>query len=150
MNHHLYSFGGSGSGWLCSMERVDCRRVVSGEAAQWETLDLTANAANPPIKPRYNAIMAPIGPSSILIAGGFNRGDGRLGDGFIVEPEKNTVKKVIDQSATQFTFSSLGNQCQAIDSTKIIALVQDQNWVLHMVKFSFPTNRMTILKTFGK
>ena len=91
MNHQLYSFGGYDSGFLCSLERIDCRRVVGGEAAQWETLDLTANAANPPIQPRCQAIMAPIGPSSILIAGGY--GGSLLGDWFIVEPEKNTVKK---------------------------------------------------------
>ena len=67
-----------------------------------------------------------------------------------MEPEKNTVKKVIDKSATQFTFSSASYHCQAIDSTKIIALVIDQSEVLHMVKFSFPTNSFTILKTFGR
>ena len=77
---------------------MDCRAVVAGEAAQWNTLKIFKNSNT--ITPRSHAIMAPIGTSSIIIAGGYkeNRGGspgdweyegGCLGDWVILE----TVKK---------------------------------------------------------
>ena len=74
LGNHIYVFGGYDVAIKNSMERLDAMRDILTHDAQWDSLQVSAEA----IKPRLNAIFVPVNRKEILVMGGY--GDSRISD----------------------------------------------------------------------
>ena len=70
----VYVFGGYDVAIKNSMERLDAMRDILTQDAQWESIQVSAEA----IKPRLNAIFVPVNRKELLVMGGY--GESRISD----------------------------------------------------------------------
>ena len=74
LGNHVYVFGGYDVEVKNSLERLNAMRDILSHDAQWESMQVSAEA----IKPRVNAVFVPVNRNKILVMGGL--GDSRISD----------------------------------------------------------------------
>ena len=118
------------NGYLNSIEGLD---VQATRDVRWKLMDIKQNDE---LSERINPLVAPIGPTEIVILGGSRKGEKQLGDGYLWNTANGSFTQVIDYSEDGFRFSTNGNQCASTRRGQVAGLISDSSKVLHFVTYT--------------
>ena len=129
------------------LDTAASRSMPEAIDSQWKVLNVNSDI----ISIRGNALVAAISMTELLIVGGMSQNaTQKVNDGFVLrttqDRDEATLEKVVE---TSFKFSIWGNQCTTTRSGKIVALVEDDKRLLHLVTFTKEESQVRFIQLIG-
>ena len=94
----------------------------------------------PSFTKRSGVIACPINQTQILLMGGQGKHGKYKNDAFVLETESEKVRKVAQGPAGQLAFRQNHNSLDAIYDNKVVALVQGNDQLHHLIEYSMVNN----------